>query len=188
MEFVRLDLEGEDAADRHDYWKAGGRVTFGTTSLSVRAQAVRMLIALRKAADARFVLMGRADDDWCAASLTPGWHHGMSPSGKHANMPITRHFLYGPGRANTTPARPGGGFAEGACGGSPMSEPIGAACYPRWSPRTAAMRDLCPRCEATRLPPQARPRPADAGPACIPPDGSVAPPGYSHHEVVDLAV
>ena len=142
MELVRLDLEGEDAADRHDYWKAraadlgwtvkvsnnkpvvdgtsrpwprsgiaellvgdgeaqigkalwsylsavshvtwyglrqaitstapspglaGGRVTFGTTSSSVRAQAACVLIALRKAADARFVLMGWADEDWRAA-------------------------------------------------------------------------------------------------------------------------
>jgi hypothetical protein len=143
MELVRLDLEGEDAADRHDYWKAraadldwtvkvsnnkpfvdgtsrpwprsgiaellvgdgearigkvqwsflsavshvtwyglreaipktatpspglaGGRVTFGTTSSSVRAQAACVLIALRKAADARFVLMGWADENWRAA-------------------------------------------------------------------------------------------------------------------------
>lgn len=150
MELVRLDLEGEDAADRHDYWKAraadlgwtvkvsnnkpvvdgtsrpwprsgiaellvgdgearigkaqwsylsavshvtwyglreaipktatpspglaGGRVTFGTTSSSVRAQAVCVLTALRKAADARFVLMGWADDDWRAACARAEQH------------------------------------------------------------------------------------------------------------------
>lgn len=44
-----------------------GLVTYGTTSSSVRAQALCVLIALRKAADARFVLMGWADDDWRAA-------------------------------------------------------------------------------------------------------------------------
>jgi hypothetical protein len=44
-----------------------GVVTFGTTSSSVRSQALCVLIALRKAADARFVLMGWADDDWHAA-------------------------------------------------------------------------------------------------------------------------
>jgi hypothetical protein len=44
-----------------------GLVTFGTTSSSVRAQALCVLIALRKAADTRFVLMGWGDDDWRAA-------------------------------------------------------------------------------------------------------------------------
>lgn len=44
-----------------------GLVTYGTTSSSVRAQALCVLIALRKAADARFVLMGWADEDWRAA-------------------------------------------------------------------------------------------------------------------------
>ena len=33
----------------------------------MRVQAVCVLIALRKAADARFVLMGWADEDWRAA-------------------------------------------------------------------------------------------------------------------------
>jgi hypothetical protein len=33
----------------------------------VRAHALCVLIALRKAADARFVLMGWADNDWRAA-------------------------------------------------------------------------------------------------------------------------
>jgi hypothetical protein len=46
---------------------AGGLVSYGTTSSSVRAQALCVLIALRKAADARFVLMGWADEDWRAA-------------------------------------------------------------------------------------------------------------------------
>lgn len=44
-----------------------GVVTFGTTSSSMRAQAHCVLIALRKAATARFILMGWADDDWRAA-------------------------------------------------------------------------------------------------------------------------
>jgi hypothetical protein len=44
-----------------------GLATYGTTSSSVRAHALCVLIALRKAADARFVLMGWADDDWRAA-------------------------------------------------------------------------------------------------------------------------
>jgi hypothetical protein len=46
---------------------AGGLVSYGTTSSSVRVQALCVLIALRRAADARFVLMGWADDDWRAA-------------------------------------------------------------------------------------------------------------------------
>jgi hypothetical protein len=44
-----------------------GLATYGTTSSSVRAQALCVLIALRKAAAARFVLMGWADDDWRSA-------------------------------------------------------------------------------------------------------------------------
>jgi hypothetical protein len=44
-----------------------GLATYGTTSSSVRAQALSVLIALRKAADSQFVLMGWADDDWRAA-------------------------------------------------------------------------------------------------------------------------
>lgn len=44
-----------------------GLATYGTTSSSVRAQALSVLIALRKAAVSRFVLMGWADDDWRAA-------------------------------------------------------------------------------------------------------------------------
>jgi len=44
-----------------------GLATYGTTSSSVRAQALCVLIALRKAADARFVLMGWADENWRAA-------------------------------------------------------------------------------------------------------------------------
>lgn len=44
-----------------------GLATYGTTSSSVRAQALCVLIALRKAAAARFVLMGWADEDWRAA-------------------------------------------------------------------------------------------------------------------------
>jgi hypothetical protein len=48
--------------------------SFETTSSSVRAQAVCVLRALRKAADARFVLMGWADDDWRAASARAEQH------------------------------------------------------------------------------------------------------------------
>jgi hypothetical protein len=51
-----------------------GLVTFGTTSSSVRAQALCVLIALRKAAAARFVLMGWADDDWRAACARAQQH------------------------------------------------------------------------------------------------------------------
>jgi hypothetical protein len=40
----------------------------------VQAQAVCVLRALRKAADARFVLMGWADDDWRAASARAEQH------------------------------------------------------------------------------------------------------------------
>ncbi len=49
-------------------------VSYGTASSSVRAQAVCVLRALRKAADARFVLMGWADDDWRAASARAEQH------------------------------------------------------------------------------------------------------------------
>jgi hypothetical protein len=42
--------------------------------LSVRAQAVCVLRALRKAADARFVLMGWADDDWRSACARAEQH------------------------------------------------------------------------------------------------------------------
>jgi hypothetical protein len=42
-------------------------ISFGTTSSSVRAQALCVLIALRKAADSRFVLMGWNDEDWRSA-------------------------------------------------------------------------------------------------------------------------
>ncbi|HEY1687786.1 MAG TPA: hypothetical protein VGF95_02875 [Solirubrobacteraceae bacterium] len=48
--------------------------SFGTTSSSVRAQAACVLRALRKAADARFVLMGWADDDWRAAAARAEQH------------------------------------------------------------------------------------------------------------------
>jgi hypothetical protein len=48
--------------------------SLATTSSSVRAQAVCVLHALRKAADARFVLMGWADDDWRAASTRAEQH------------------------------------------------------------------------------------------------------------------
>lgn len=51
-----------------------GLASYGTTSSSVRAQAVGVLRALRKAADARFVLMGWADDDWRAASARAEQH------------------------------------------------------------------------------------------------------------------
>lgn len=51
-----------------------GLASYGTTSSSVRAQAVCVLRALRKAADARFVLMGWADDDWRAASARAEQH------------------------------------------------------------------------------------------------------------------
>jgi hypothetical protein len=51
-----------------------GLVTYGTSSSSVRAQALCVLIALRKAADARFVLMGWADEDWRAACARAQQH------------------------------------------------------------------------------------------------------------------
>lgn len=51
-----------------------GLASYGTTSSSVRAQAVCVLRALRKAADARFVLMGWADEDWRAASTRAEQH------------------------------------------------------------------------------------------------------------------
>jgi hypothetical protein len=51
-----------------------GLASYGTTSSSVRAQAVCVLRAVRRAADARFVLMGWADDDWRAASTRAEQH------------------------------------------------------------------------------------------------------------------
>jgi len=51
-----------------------GVASYGTTSLSVTAQAVCVLRALRKAADARFVLMGWADDDWRSACAPAEQH------------------------------------------------------------------------------------------------------------------
>jgi len=51
-----------------------GVASYGTTSLSVRAQGVCVLRALRKAADARFVLMGWADDDWRSACARAEQH------------------------------------------------------------------------------------------------------------------
>ncbi len=48
--------------------------TYGTTSSSVRAQALCGPIALRKAADVRFVLMGRTDDDWRAVCARTQQH------------------------------------------------------------------------------------------------------------------
>jgi hypothetical protein len=51
-----------------------GLATYGTTSSSVRAQALCVLIALRKAADSRFVLMGWADEDWRAACARAQQH------------------------------------------------------------------------------------------------------------------
>ncbi len=48
--------------------------SFETTSSSVRTQVVCVLRALRKAADARFILMGWADDDWRAASARAEQH------------------------------------------------------------------------------------------------------------------
>ncbi|HUB73510.1 MAG TPA: hypothetical protein VL979_05695 [Solirubrobacteraceae bacterium] len=53
---------------------SAGLASYGTTSSSVRAQAVCVLRALRKAADARFVFMGWADDDWRAASARAEQH------------------------------------------------------------------------------------------------------------------
>ncbi len=53
-----------------------GLVTYGTTSWSVQANALCVLIALRKAADARFVLMGWANEDWRAACAR-AQHHEM---------------------------------------------------------------------------------------------------------------
>jgi hypothetical protein len=52
----------------------GGLATYGTTSSSVRAHALCVLIALRNAADARFVLMGWVDDDWRAACARAQQH------------------------------------------------------------------------------------------------------------------
>jgi hypothetical protein len=51
-----------------------GVASYGTTSVSVRAQAVCVLRALRKAADARFVLMGWADRDWRSACARAEQH------------------------------------------------------------------------------------------------------------------
>ena len=51
-----------------------GLATYGTTSSSVRAQALCVLIALRKAADARFILMGWTDDEWRAVCARAQQH------------------------------------------------------------------------------------------------------------------
>ncbi len=51
-----------------------GLVTYGTTSSSARAHALCVLIALRKAADSRLVLMGWADEDWHAACARAQQH------------------------------------------------------------------------------------------------------------------
>jgi hypothetical protein len=55
----------------------GGLASYGTTSSSVRAHALCVLIALRKAADARFVLMGWADEGWLAACARAQEHELM---------------------------------------------------------------------------------------------------------------
>jgi hypothetical protein len=54
-----------------------GIATYGTTSSSLRTQALCVLIALRKAADARFLLMGWADEDWRGACARAHQHELM---------------------------------------------------------------------------------------------------------------